>query len=144
MVALFAHQQRNTTVAWESHDFPATWLDQPFAPPPSLATDEGSCLPENPVSDNPCLVRVGGCSCPNCRRNPRHQFPALFVHGNPYDPDRYIDKGEPLRGTSWLNRPCHTGWFMGGTVTEERVDDRADVNDDFFGGYRFGWDFDHY
>jgi len=57
---------------------------------------------------------------------------------------RHIGLGHPLAGTSWLNRPIHGGWFMGTLFGDEVIKNRVDQNSDFFGGYRLGWDFDHY
>jgi len=58
--------------------------------------------------------------------------------------DRNIGQGEPLVGTSWLNRPLHAGWFAGLLVGDQLIDGRLGQEAGFFGGYRFGWDWDHY
>jgi len=67
----------------------------------------------------------------------------LFCHANPNDPKRHVGKGQPLVGTSWLNRPYHADWFVGRLFCS-RVASNVSQNDEIFGGYRFGKDFDHY
>ena len=52
--------------------------------------------------------------------------------------------GDPLRGTSWLNRPLHAGWFAGEIDGDELIDGRVRQRIGFFGGYRFGVDYHHY
>jgi hypothetical protein len=64
--------------------------------------------------------------------------------GDPDDELRHIGRGHPLVGSSWLNRPWHAGWFVGGLIGDELIDGRVDQTDDLFGGYRIGWDRDHY
>jgi hypothetical protein len=73
----------------------------------------------------------------------------LFGHGGTFllhsdFAPRHIGKGHPLEGTSWLNRPHYAGWFMGTMFGDEIITDRIDQNSDFYGGYRIGWDWDHY
>jgi hypothetical protein len=58
--------------------------------------------------------------------------------------DRHTGNGQPLMGTSWLNRPYHAGWFAGILFGDEVMDGRVDLENDFFGGYRLGWDWDHF
>lgn len=57
---------------------------------------------------------------------------------------RHLGLGFPLEGTSWLNRPFHVGWLFGGLLGGELIEDRVEEEGDMFGGYRLGWDFDHY
>jgi hypothetical protein len=65
-------------------------------------------------------------------------------HGNPDDPGRHVGLGEPLVGTSWLNRPFHAGWLVGVVFGDELMGGHVDQDSGLFGGYRIGWDFDHY
>jgi hypothetical protein len=73
-----------------------------------------------------------------------HFGEGLFRHGDANDEFRHIGLGDPLVGTSWLNRPLHFGWFAGGLVGDELIGGRVDQTEDLFGGYRLGWDWDHY
>ncbi|MDP6445191.1 MAG: outer membrane beta-barrel protein [Pirellulaceae bacterium] len=66
-----------------------------------------------------------------------------FRHDDPDDPDRHIGLGWPLEGTSWRNRPFHAGWLVGGLYADN-ISATLRQDDDVFGGYRVGWDFDHY
>ena len=77
-----------------------------------------------------------------------HWLPPLVVPAfrsfDPDDPYRHVGKGNPLEGTSWRNRPFHVGWLFGGIYGDNLVDQELQQTNDFFGGYRVGWDFDHY
>ena len=64
--------------------------------------------------------------------------------GHPDDVGRHVGRGLPLVGTSWLNRPYHGGWLVGTLFGDALLDGRVDQGDGLFGGYRLGWDFDHY
>lgn len=83
---------------------------------------------------------------------PRTGVPALpaswqpkhWLHGDPNDPARSTGIGQPLKGTSWRNRPFHIGWMFGGLIGDSLIDGTVDQGDAMFGGYRLGWDFDHY
>jgi hypothetical protein len=56
---------------------------------------------------------------------------------------RATGKGEPLVGTSWLNRPYYAGWFLGPIFGASPVDG-MDQGNGAFGGLILGWDMDHY
>jgi hypothetical protein len=96
-------------------------------------------------------------SCPDCGGNycrggrcvlshfsgwdPTGQY---FTHNNPDDPARHTGKGEPLYGTSWLNRPIYTGVMLGGVLTNGPMDPWANYeNSALFSLYQ-GYDFDHF
>ena len=57
---------------------------------------------------------------------------------------RYRGPGQPLLRESWRYRPFSAGWFMGALQGSTLVDDWAGQKGGYLGGYRFGWDFDHY
>lgn len=57
---------------------------------------------------------------------------------------RHIGFGEPLTGTSWCNRPFHAGWLFGGLFGDDLTSGETQQRQDIVGGYRLGWDFDHY
>lgn len=65
-------------------------------------------------------------------------------HPDPDDPERHIGRGEPLVGTSWLNRPLYAGWILGGLFGGELIRGRVDQGSGAYGGYHVGSDFDHY
>ena len=67
-----------------------------------------------------------------------------FSHGDPNDPYRHIGLGQPLMGTSWLNRPMFGGVFLGGVLMNDLISNRVDQSDTGFMGLRLGFDFDHY
>ena len=74
-----------------------------------------------------------------------HQFPFVeFRHGDPNDVGRNVGWGEPLEGTSWLNRPWHVGWLVGALRGDDLVRGQVGQHTGLFGGYRVGWDFDHF
>lgn len=93
--------------------------------------DEGYTAPNEPVF-NPW---------PAFDRFATHLDGLLFrVKGYP----RNIGRGQPLVGTSWLNRPYYAGWFMGTMWGDGIINGQLKQNNDFFGGYRLGWDPDYY
>jgi hypothetical protein len=57
---------------------------------------------------------------------------------------RHIGMGDPLMGTSWQNRPLYGGWLFGGMFGDDLTAGQATQQNDLIGGYRLGWDFDHY
>lgn len=59
-------------------------------------------------------------------------------------PGRHQGVGQPLLQESWRYRPFSIGWFMGAMVGSPLIDDWTGANEGFFGGYRLGWDYDHY
>lgn len=70
--------------------------------------------------------------------------PGSIRHDDPNDPARHVGLGHPLVGTSWRNRPFYVGWMFGGMFGDQLIEDRIAQDEDMFGGYRLGWDFDHY
>lgn len=72
------------------------------------------------------------------------QLPPHLRHSEPNDAARHVGLGIPLTGTSWRNRPFHIGWLFGGLFGDNLIQDRVSQDEDIFGGYRVGWDFDHY
>ncbi len=74
-----------------------------------------------------------------------NEFPFVdFSHGDPDDPARHVGLGWPLEGTSWRNRPWHIGWFYGALNGDDLIDRLVDQHTGRFGGYRLGYDVDHY
>ena len=76
----------------------------------------------------------------------RHRWwpPLYFQHSDPNDPGRHVGLGEPLAGTSWLNRPFQAGWLVGALWGDDLTSSRVEQGSGLLGGYRLGWDFDHY
>jgi hypothetical protein len=69
---------------------------------------------------------------------------AAVPHTHPNDPQRHLGFGEPLTNTSWRNRPLYVGFFAGGLIGDELQEGIVSQGGGFFGGARFGGDFDHY
>ncbi|MEO0530318.1 MAG: outer membrane beta-barrel protein [Planctomycetota bacterium] len=57
---------------------------------------------------------------------------------------RAMGPGEPLRGTSWRNRPFAVSLDGGGLFMGDRVAANVRANNDLFGAIGVGWDLDHY
>jgi hypothetical protein len=70
--------------------------------------------------------------------------PLPWLHPGSDDRGRYLGPGDPLQGTSWLNRPFHAGWMVGALWGDELIRGQAGQKAALLGGYRLGWDFDHY
>ncbi len=71
-----------------------------------------------------------------------HSVCRRFRHSSTHP--RYVGLVEPLISTSWRNRPLNVGWFGGVLWGDDLVRDRVAQKASFLGGYRLGWDFDHY
>jgi hypothetical protein len=82
--------------------------------------------------------RIGLPSIPESLR------PVNWLHRDSTDPARNTGVGKPLKGTSWRNRPFHVGWLYGRINGESLISGAIEQKDARLGGYRFGWDFDHY
>jgi len=57
---------------------------------------------------------------------------------------RAIGPGEPLRGTSWLNRPYEVAMDFGALVMTGRPNTNVRSGNDLFAAIHAGWDWDHY
>ncbi|MEX0818612.1 MAG: hypothetical protein WD070_03435 [Pirellulaceae bacterium] len=75
---------------------------------------------------------------------PDELWPMHWLHTDPNDPARSTGIGGPLKGTSWRNRPFHIGWMVGSLIGDRLIDGAVDQQAALIGGYRLGWDFDHY
>ncbi len=67
-----------------------------------------------------------------------------FSHDNPNDPARHTGWGDPLTGTSWLNRPWYWGVFIGGMLADDLVAGHVEADSAPILGMRLGHDFDHF
>lgn len=67
-----------------------------------------------------------------------------FAHDTPNDPARHTGWGDPLTGTSWLNRPWYVGVFVGGMLADDFVGGAVEADSAPIVGMRIGHDFDHY
>ena len=61
-----------------------------------------------------------------------------YTHG------RNVGWGDPLVGTSWLNRPFYVGGEIGNMWMTRSVETSVGRDVDAFGGIFFGCDWDHY
>lgn len=52
--------------------------------------------------------------------------------------------GQPLEGTSWLNRPFYAGWFAGAWHGDTLIDQQVDQDTGFFSGAWLGYDHSHH
>lgn len=66
----------------------------------------------------------------------------VFWHSTTHP--RSLGLGEPLISSSWRNRPFHVGWFVGPLFADAVTGGSTSEDASLFGGYRVGWDFDHY
>lgn len=90
-------------------------------------------------------------SCPSCATGgyatgsfaPGQFGPSLPGFFGPYD-RRYVGPGEPLLSGSWLNRPYSFGVLFGLIAGDEVLPGNVDQGTDLIGGYRLGWDLNHF
>jgi len=57
---------------------------------------------------------------------------------------RHVDRGNPLKGTSWMNRPYHVDWFLGPLLGDSLIHGRVNQENVLLGGIRIGRDIDYY
>jgi hypothetical protein len=106
-------------------------------------------LDGGPVGDGGPVADGAGCG--ECRPTIGTSaswagIPGLAAVAHFFGPheERYTGLGEPLVGASWLNRPLSAGWLMGVLSGDTAIEGSVDQGANFFGGYRLGWDCDHY
>jgi len=114
----------------------------PEAPPLRLADSHGM-----PVAGNgpePPYFAEGQLLTPDTPFMQRDE-PAWGLHGfgNQGKP-RHKGLGQPLLRSSWLNRPLSVSSFAGVMHGSPLINDWVGQKTGYFGGYRFGLDFDHY
>lgn len=63
--------------------------------------------------------------------------------GQPYIGPRHIDRGQPLYGTSWTNRPYYVDGYTG-VLFGWNLTDHLDQNHGTISGLRLGWDYEHF
>jgi hypothetical protein len=121
------------------------------APPPQYGWPHETAN-ETEFDIAPPTCACPDCGGPNCRggRCIMEHFSGwnadgnYFEHDNPDDPARHVGKGEPLYGTSWLNRPHYTAVMLGGVLADGPLEPFAEhENSGLFSLYQ-GYDFDHF
>ena len=70
--------------------------------------------------------------------------PGRILSDLPQHPLRHLGFGQPLQGTSWLNRPYYVGAFAGTWLGESLISGEVDQGTGFFSGYWLGTDLNHY
>lgn len=127
---------------------PLPGANQPYGSPPNTEMIRGIPSPSatfnqknNPQAGPNCdeteASRNGAMQ--NGQQGP--QTPFMF---KPSDYPRNIGFGEPLTGTSWLNRPFHVDFFSGTMIGADAIDGVVGQESGFFVGGRVGWDYDYY
>lgn len=140
--ALARQATAGANVAAERTSNESRTIDEPLAPEEAIdPQDQFQAVPTTPappLAGDPPLEGVDagadGLSLPFFH----------FTGGELCAPDRHVGRGDPLVGTSWLNRPWNASWFFGGLVGDELQSGDVAFDDGWIGGYRFGYDFDHY
>jgi hypothetical protein len=67
-----------------------------------------------------------------------------LAHSLPHYRSRYAGLGQPLKNTSWLNRPLYAGWFIGETFGGTLAHDALELEPSLFTGFWLGYDVSHY
>lgn len=108
-------------------------------PEPYFENDPNQTWP----ADAPVMEQYGG---PYGHRG-HHAHPPRepwFSHDDPNDIARHTGWGDPLTGTSWLNRPWYVGVFVGGMLADDLVAGHVAADSSPITGLRLGNDFDHF
>lgn len=132
-LALAAILPFSRSVCAHEEDRSAADLEMPAVSEPSEELPEGYYDLEGPRPDTAPLSE--------------EEFHIPFFHftgGELRSAQRHGAWGDPLVGTSWLNRPWSVSWFLGGFAGDEVQAGDVAFDDGLFGGYRFGYDFEHY
>ena len=113
----------------------------------SYPREEAFCRPEDCIGTTPSET-IGGRFYGDpvqrewARLAPHQKLARILT--SPVYRQRFAKIRMPLVGESWRYRPFSAGWFMGGMAGSPLITDWMGTGHGFFGGYRFGWDFDHY
>ncbi len=67
-----------------------------------------------------------------------------LAHSLPHYRSRHAGLGQPLKYTSWLNRPLYAGWFIGETFGGTLASDALELEPSLFTGFWLGYDVSHY
>lgn len=122
-------------------------LPEPLrAPQPQSVLAPGAQLPpEQYIEGDP--QHSWPADAPAMRHYGHHAHPPRepwFAHDDPNDVARHTGWGDPLTGTSWLNRPWYVGVFVGGMLADDLIDNRVESDSSPMLGMRIGNDFDHF
>ncbi|TWT48555.1 outer membrane beta-barrel protein [Botrimarina hoheduenensis] len=122
----------------------------PLAP---IASEQGPLLGPGPSGGicPRCAGSPGACSCAE-GINPAGSDDALYKHWlidqlmlrHSSTHGRAMGPGQPLRGTSWLNRPLSFGLDVGGLFVTSSPSPNVRTNNDVLLAGTLGWDWDHY
>jgi hypothetical protein len=127
-----------TTVRGEEDVPTPTPIEAPIAEPTSVSSwGEFEPVPEY---DEP--YDLGPTDDPSGWEEAFWDFP-LRLHHSSID-GRSVGRGQPLRGTSWLNRPFEVGVDFGALITTNEFSPNSRRNNDILGDFHLGWDWDHY
>ncbi len=133
----------NKTVSGEQPEPSLTAPSDPplLGSPPGSAPSYGSQHPDLDAL-NPAL----SAQQPLEPWSPANYLPTGAWPWGPRTPmeQRSSGRGEPLVGSSWLNRPLYAGWFAGEIFGDTLLDGDVAARNAFYGGFRTGWDYDPY
>lgn len=130
------------SVIWAARAEP---LPSPPAPPPLETLDDALRPLEYEWRHEEAAAPWFGddADCPDCKR-PLWAFAGLPRMWTPVGDGRHRGIGDPLVGTSWLNRPYSFGLFTGGLFGGTLVPNDIDQRGGLLTGLRVGVDLHHY
>ncbi len=105
----------------------------PAAAPPGMAYPQGDAAAAEPGVCPECGAGPGESGC---GAGPLRRGLAGLLHGGAM--------ADPARHESWLYRPFSVTWFVGGLWGSDMVPDWIAGDRGILGGFRVGWDLDHY
>ncbi|MEQ8787784.1 MAG: outer membrane beta-barrel protein [Pirellulaceae bacterium] len=129
----------------ESLDLAPLPLDDDWRPGEAF---EPGRIEAGPYEPGPLESMHGeSCQCGQCV-GPRFFLPGvvprMFSWWKPVGDGRHRGIGDPLIGTSWLNRPYSVGVFTGGIFGGTLVPGNIDQRGGLLTGFRIGVDMNHY
>ncbi|MEN1678743.1 MAG: outer membrane beta-barrel protein [Planctomycetota bacterium] len=116
---------------------------QPFDDRDAIAVGDGDLWEEDLAWEDDGFV-VAGPHVGAVRARIHSWLPGWFPPRSASTHGRAIGAGEPLRGTSWLNRPIEATAEVGALIMTGPPANDIRAANDLFGAVQLGWDWDHY
>lgn len=127
-----------------------------LSPIRTLGATEAALPGPTPMACPHCSAGPGGCTCGDAVFGPAITAPRhadrqykhwlidqlMFRHRRTHG--RAMGPGDPLRGTSWLNRPFSVGVDVGALFLTSSPSTNVRANNDVMAAFNLGYDWDHY
>lgn len=130
----------------DAMSYPETWPVEPQVMPPDFWRNEFRQVPEVMPREYP-WGEIPQYHDPDESHHDSNWFcpkPHWLGLRHSSTHGRHVGKGQPYKGTSWINRPYYVGGQLGPMWYTRSLGDNLSTDTDVFGGVFAGWDFDHF